>query len=194
MKAITIFLFAAITTNGLAGGVAVKAQESGQRPAVSVPIKFVGAEPREASTQTLLGLMNDSERVVRDGNVPVVDASFAVDAKALSTLAPSLQPRLFVGNDYYEVYRVEYENWDSVKSQPLDDTKPVGQTHFYHFLIPVERAENVRAELPVFMTTLTLKEMILRSGAELTLNSLKKVDEAMFGNAIQIDRALLIER
>ncbi len=194
MKPITNFLFAVITASGFVMNGSAQAQDSAERPAVSVPIVFVGAEPREAPTEILRGLMNDGDSLPSDGSVAVVDVSFAVEAGALSNLAPSLQPRLFVGSDFYEVLRVEYENWDPVKSEPLDASKPVGLTHFYHFLIPMERADKVQEEATVFMTTLTWAEVMRRAGAELTRDSLKNVDASLSENSIQIDRAMLIER
>lgn len=171
----------------------VSVAQSKRSPAVSVPIKFVDAKPLAAPSLLVRAMTNDAEKLTSGSSVEVVDARFSVDANALAELAPSLQPRLFVGNDYYEVHRVEYENWDKVKGRPADKSKPVGQAHYYHFLIPVERAKSVASDHPVFMTTLTAAEMTQKAGAKLTLSSLEKADGRLAKHVIYLEKGSLLK-
>jgi len=188
MKTIIKYLYPVCITLGLIISTSAISQDN--RPALSVPIKFLDAEVIAVPATQLLGLINESDSQPSKGEVEVVDARFSIDASALSLLAPSLQPRLFVGNDHYEVQRVEFENWDQANSKPLNSTKPVGRNHFYHFLISAKKAQETNGELPAFVTTIPPAQIIQKTGGKVTFESLRQVDEVLFTHAIPLKLSL----
>jgi hypothetical protein len=168
-------------------------QSAGQAYAVSVPIKFVKAETRNVPGRVMLGLAENISKEAGDRSMDIVDVSFAVSPKSAAALAPSLQPRLFIGGDVYNVQRVEYANWDPRNERAVDKSKPVGETHYYHFFLPLERAQEVRSSNATFLTTLEKAEIMKATKGKVTKRSLRKVDRNLSRHTIQLDAKALME-
>lgn len=171
------------TTNG---------QSAGQTFAVSVPIKYEGAEMRNVPGTFMLGLADNISKDIGDQMMEVVDVTFAVSPKATDALAPSLQPRLFIGEDVYNVQRVEYENWDPRKEQAIDKEKPVGETHFYHFFLPLEQAMEMQDSEVAFLTTLEKAEIMRKTKGRISPRSLRKIDRNLSRHTIKLDQKALM--
>ncbi|MEP3891710.1 MAG: hypothetical protein ABJN69_14725 [Hellea sp.] len=159
---------------------------------VSVPIKFESAEIRNVPGRFMLGLAENVSKEAGNRNMDIVDVSFAVNGKAADALAPSLQPRLFIGGDVYNVQRVEYENWDTRKERAVDKSKPVRETHYYHFFLPLDRAEEIRSSDATFLTTLEKAEIMTKTQGKVTQRSLRKIDQNLSRHAIRLDAKALM--
>lgn len=168
-------------------------QSAGQAYAVSVPIEFDAAIRRNVPGRVMMGLAENISKEVEGRNMDIVDVSFAVSPKSAEALAPSLQPRLFIGGDVYNVQRVEYANWDPRNERAIDKEKPVGETHYYHFFLPLEQAMEIREGEATFLTTLEKAEIMKATKGKVTRRSLRKVDRKLSRNAIRLDVKALMK-
>ena len=168
-------------------------QSAGQAYAVSVPIEFDAAIRRNVPRRVMMGLAENISKEVEGRNMDIVDVSFAVSPKSAESLAPSLQPRLFIGGDVYNVQRVEYANWDPRNERAIDKEKPVGETHYYHFFLPLEQAMEIREGEATFLTTLEKAEIMKATKGKVTRRSLRKVDRKLSRNAIRLDVKALMK-
>lgn len=168
-------------------------QSVGQAYAVSVPIKFVKAEKVKVPGTFMLALADNISKDIGDRMMEVVDVSFAVNPKSTEGLAPSLHLRLFIGNEVYNAQRVEYENWDPRNERAIDKEKPVGETHFYHFFLPLEEAMEIRDGEMAFLTTLEKADVMRKTKGDITRRSLRKIDRNLSRHSIKLDQKALME-
>lgn len=173
-----------VTTNGQSGD---------QKYAVSVPIKFTGAEIRKVPGTFMLGLAENISKDVGDEMMEVVDVSFAVNAKSADALAPSLQLRLFIGDSVYNGQRVELENWDPRKERALDKSKPVGETLYFHFFLPLEHVMEIAESEVTFLTTLEKADVMRKTGGEVNSKTLSQIDRNLSRHTIKLDTKALLD-
>lgn len=149
-----------------------------QRFAVTVPFEYGPAERRQVPAAFMARLRGDRGDESPEGAVSIIDMSLAIDSKTLTSLAPSLQPRLYIGNTVYNVQRVELSNWNPRTEKPLDESEPVGQTHFYHFFLTDGDIENIDDDEIMFLTTLEKDQILDKSIRNITLDRLIEIDKS----------------
>lgn len=172
---------------------ATNGQSAEQKYPVSVPIKFNDAQRREVPGKFMLGLAENISKDVGDEMMEVVDVSFAVSAKSADALAPSLQPRLFIGDGVYNGQRVELENWDPRKERALDKSKPVGETLYFHFFLPLEHVMEIAESEVTFLTTLEKADVMRRTGGEVNSKTLSRIDRNLPRHTIKLETKALLE-
>lgn len=199
MKTILALLIAGVIGGGVLysnhaqSQVRTDGQSADQRYAVSVPIKFMDAQMRDVPGSFMRGLAENISKDIGDDAMEVVDVSFAVSAKSAEALAPSLQPRLFIGDRVYNGQRMEIENWDPRKEQAVDESKPVGETLYFHFFLPLEHVMEMEDVEMAFLTTLEKAELMGRTDGKIDRRTLRRIDRNLSRHMIKLETKALME-
>jgi len=136
----------------------------------------VAAAVQVIAAQTIkvpAGFMKRLEKSEQSRPVEVLDLAVRVRSKSVDAFPPSLQPRLYIGQNAYPIQRVEYSNWDAGKEKAINPDQPVGKTQVMHFFL--ENWRDIKTDQPMILSVLPPSEFNKRTNGQINEEQFKRL-------------------